>query len=68
MSTNKPTKPIDLPYLNSAREFLLEMPLYHNVILTEVVVQKTFEFMKMSEPIDAYCNRCKQNSTFVPAP
>jgi len=59
-------KPID-PYLNSARKFLLEMPLYRDVTLNEAALQKTYEFIRALKPLDAYCIDCKQSSTFVKA-
>jgi hypothetical protein len=63
MSIEKPTD----PYLNSAREFLLEMPLYKLVVLNEAALLKTYEFMRSLKPLDAYCIVCKRSSTFEKA-
>src|SRR5260370_11936217 len=54
-------------YLNSAREFLLELPLYRKLQFTRDVPEKTYNFIRCMEPVDAYCLSCKKDSTFVRA-
>lgn len=53
------------PYLESAKAFHLEMPLYHDFDLSiGVVAEKVYECVSYYGTIDAYCIWCKKESVF----
>lgn len=53
------------PYLNSPKEFHLEMPLYHKFDLDiKAVAAEIFKLLRYSGTIDAYCIWCDKESVF----
>lgn len=52
-------------FLNSPKEFHLEMPFYHKLDLTVFeIAKRIFELMSYSETMDAYCIWCDRESVF----
>ncbi|MBU1102351.1 short-chain dehydrogenase [Patescibacteria group bacterium] len=53
------------PYLNSPREFILEMPLYHELDLSVgSQCRKIYDLLCYSGTIDIYCIKCGKESVF----
>jgi len=52
-------------YLNSPKEFHLQMPLYHVIdISDEKTAYEVYELLSYSGTLDAYCIWCKKDSVF----